>query len=142
MIDAVILKIIHTMDLESGTSLESIASVEADLNCSLPDDYRQFAILYNGAEGWIGSEGYLRLWSVESLVSENRFHEVNRRAPGLVLFGGDGGGSGYAFDYRDSMKMRYVIVPLIGISLEHAYPCGKSFVEFLSRVGNATELPE
>ena len=91
----------------------------------------------NGAEGSIG-QSYLVVWPADEIVELNQTYRVDDFAPGLVLFGGDGGNTGYAFDKR-SVSPRIVEVPLMGMDLNAAEYCGASFVEFLRHVGRATE---
>jgi len=86
----------------------------------------------NGGEGFIG-ENYLILWGVEELVQFNNEYEVQDYAPGLVLFGSDGGGEGYAFDTRKT-PTSIVQVPFIGMDLMYARPRADSFSEFITKL--------
>ena len=56
----------------------------------------------------------------------NREYEVEKYAPGILLFGSDGGGDGYGFDTR-SADMPIVCVPFIGMAHRYAKPVAKDF---------------
>jgi hypothetical protein len=68
-----------------------IAESEKQLPGKLPLEYVEFLKLTNGAEGFVG-RAYVMLWSVEELASMNHSYEVQDYAPGLLIFGSDGGG--------------------------------------------------
>ena len=56
--------------------------------------------------------------------------DVDKLAPGLLLFGSDGGGEAFAFDAR-RVPMRVVSVPFIGMALADAHELGSSFSAFI-----------
>lgn len=112
---------------------EKIAVAERSLGKSLPDDFRQFLYVTNGGEGSIG-ENYVMLWNTGELGEYNESYQVNVYASGLLLFGSDGGGEGYAFDTRTSPPP-VVTVPFVGMSLKYAKPVAPTFVAFLEKLG-------
>jgi hypothetical protein len=99
------------------------------LNHVLPHDYLQFMHEKNGGEGFVGSS-YLVLWKIEDLKQFNAEYEVAKYAPGLLLFGADGGGEGFAFDTRVSPPT-IVMVPQIGMELRYATPIAADFSGFI-----------
>lgn len=111
--------------LNAGATEEALRDAVASLAHSLPLDYMQFLREYNGGEGYVG-DNYLILWRVEELSIFNREYEVDQYAPGLLLFGSNGGGEGYGFDTR-SADMPVVRVPFIGMDLQYATPTADSF---------------
>jgi hypothetical protein len=115
-----------------GASEAVIKQAEADLDWTLPAEYREFLRQMNGGEGFFG-EDYLILWSADELAQFNREYEVENYAPGLVLFGSDGGGEGFAFDTRNS-PAPIVQVPFIGMELQYANPVSSHFEEFIAKV--------
>ena len=121
---------IESLGLLDGASSEAIAELEGKLSLQLPADYRAFMEGSNGAEGAIGEEGYLMLWAIEDIAELNDEYGVNEFAPGLVLFGSDGGDTGYAFDTRRS-PLEIASVPFIGMDLKEAKRCGSTFNAFL-----------
>ena len=89
----------------------------------------KFILTSNGGEGWVGENSYLSLWKIDEIVSLNEAYEVSEFAPGLILFGSDGGLNAYAFDSRNESNI--VEVPFIGMDLMEVKNCGRNFVEFL-----------
>ncbi|MCI0529109.1 MAG: SMI1/KNR4 family protein, partial [Nitrospira sp.] len=83
----------------------------------------------------VGTNSWLLLWPLEKLVPLNARYKVSEFAPGLVLFGSDGGGEGYAFDTRQP-TFPVVQVPLVGMSLKDTKVRGSSFSEFLRYLAN------
>ena len=110
-----------------------IALSERQLAVQFPGDYVEFLKHSNGGEEFIGESAYVILWSTANLAEMQRAYEVDTYAPGLLIFGSDGGGEAYGFDTR--VPNRPVIsVPFVGMSWELARPMGTSFAEFLSRL--------
>ena len=114
-----------------GASRQSLEKAGKALGIAFPDDYVEFMLESDGAEGPIGKSSYLALYPVGALVDNQRNYAVDELAPGLVLFGSDGGGTAYAFDKRSS-AVEIVEVPFIPLSLEEARPVGRSFESFLA----------
>jgi len=52
----------------------------------LPREYVEFLNVTNGAEGFIG-ENYVMLWRVQVLALMNQSYQVEKYAPGLLIFG-------------------------------------------------------
>lgn len=124
-----ILYLLGNTDHNEGATNALVDETQRAVEGALPVDYTDFIRVSNGAVGMIGKT-YLELWRLEDIVPLNRIAEVEHFAPGLVLFGSDGADTGYAFDTR-SRLIRIVSVPMVGLSLETAEPCGDSFLEFL-----------
>ncbi len=110
--------------------------VQAGLHTAFPEDYSEFMTESNGAEGNVGENSYLVLWPLEEIIPLNEAYAVKEFAPGLVLFGSDGGDTGYAFDTRGATPV-IVDVPFIGMSLEEARPRGRSLRELLAYLYSA-----
>ena len=120
-----------------GITDAAIAAIESKLGTQLPDEYLQFLKLMDGGEGFIGSVCYVMLWPGEQLIPMSEAYEVQKMAPGLLLFGSDGGGEAYGFDTRD--KWQIVQVPFIGMKWDVATTMGDSFSSFLSRLYQTTQ---
>lgn len=105
-------------------------AVESQLGVSLPLEYADFLKYSNGAEGTIGENSYLVLWRIEELVPLNKAYAVSEFAPGLLLFGSDGGGAGYAFDTRSGTPP-ILEISFIGMDLNDTKLRGRTFIEFL-----------
>jgi SMI1 / KNR4 family (SUKH-1) len=114
----------------------AIIQSEKQLGMKLPVEYVEFLKLTNGGEGLIGKNAYVMLWGVEELASMNQSYEVQKYAPGLLIFGSDGGGEAYGFDTR-TPQWPIVQVPFVGLAWNLARPMGKSFNIFLEHLHEA-----
>lgn len=129
-----ILALSHSLQHDGGATDVAVAECEKALQLKLPPDYVQFVNLANGGEGSVGPRAYVILWRVENLASTNQAYQVETNAPGLVLFGSDGGGEGFGFDTRTS-PWPVVRVPFIGMSWSLAERMGATFAEFVQELG-------
>jgi hypothetical protein len=114
-----------------------LEAAEKQFGKALPEDFKAFLLEHDGGEGFLG-EHYFVLWRVCELVPFNRDYEVADYAPGLIVFGSDGGGEGYGFDTR-AYPYPVVIVPFIGMSLEDSILVGDSFTDLLERMRTVTD---
>lgn len=129
MIEDKIKSIVSEMALNKGAGLESIRKTEKELNFVFPDDFEKFLLFSNGATGEIDGD-YLELWTVEEIPVSNSILEINKYAPGLVAFGGDGANELYAFDTRKTPST-IVQIPMIGMELDTVWECANTFEHFL-----------
>lgn len=102
-----------------------IAGLSDSLDIALPANFLNFLRQHNGGEGFIG-DNYIIFWKAEELVDFNREYEVERYAPGIFLFGSNGGGEGYGFDTQ-SPAMPIVRIPFVGMERRYATPVAKDF---------------
>ncbi|WP_242218875.1 SMI1/KNR4 family protein [Bacillus cereus group sp. BfR-BA-01380] len=110
-------KYINDLALQQPTSLENITLIESRLNISFPKDYVSFILESNGAEGAIGENGYIQLWAIDVLIQHNERYEVKEFAPGVTLFGSNGGNVAYGF-FEKSRETHIIEVPLMGMDKE------------------------
>lgn len=96
-----------------------------------PQDYVDFLCAMNGGAGFVGGDLYANIWRAEDLIHRNEEYQVSNFAPGIFLFGTDGGGEGFGFDFRQE-PFRVVQIPLIGMSLDVAWVIADSFTDFIS----------
>ncbi|KVO88110.1 cell wall assembly protein [Burkholderia ubonensis] len=122
-------KCISNSSWNEGASNQAVSDLVGQLDISLPDDYLTFLRKSDGGEGFLGRD-YLILWRAEDIVKFNREYEVDEYAPGLLIFGSNGGGEAYAFDTRVN-PMQVVQVPFIGMDLADAIPVAESFSSLL-----------
>jgi hypothetical protein len=101
-------------------------------------DYLDFISRHNGCDGPIGDEGYIRIWSLDNVIARTEQSGTAEFAPGLLLFGGDGGNEAFAFDRQDP-KWPIVMVPLVGMSRRDMRYVAATFTEFIRRFA-ANEL--
>ncbi|ESW94996.1 cell wall assembly protein [Mesorhizobium sp. LSJC268A00] len=85
---------------------------------TLPKDYADFVREHNGGEGFIG-DSYIIFFKAEELVDFNREYEVEKYAPGILLFASNGGGEAYGFDTHD-VEMPIVRIPFIFMERQSA----------------------
>lgn len=128
--NAEILELTRKLDRRPPASLEDLQMVQDALGIKFPQEYAEWMLSSNGGSGPIGENSYLLLWPLERIVSLNEAYQVSKFAPGLVLFGSDGGGEGYAFDTRQP-TLPIVQVPFVGMSLDAVRACGATFLDFL-----------
>jgi hypothetical protein len=116
---------LQAWEINAGASAQDIDRVNADFGGRLPEDYLRFIALYDGGEGPVGGN-FLVLFRIGELAQFNREYEVADYAPGLLLFGSNGGGEGFAFDTR-KVGWPIVQVPFIGLALDAALDVAPTF---------------
>lgn len=107
---------------------QSVEQVEAEAGFGFDPDYVSFLTETDGGEGHIGANSYVILWRVAELLEMNEAYEVAEYAPGLFLFGSDGGGEAYGFDRKSG---RVVSVPFVGMDPSLATEIASGFRGFL-----------
>lgn len=110
----------------------AIRRFETESGLCFPGDYVRFLQQMNGGEGFVGN-AYVILWRTEELLEMNKAYQVSDYAPGLFLFGSDGGGEAFAFDTRSPAKP-IVAVPFVGMDLSLARLVAQSFEGFLDEL--------
>ncbi|MEY8382256.1 SMI1/KNR4 family protein [Christensenellaceae bacterium 44-20] len=116
----------------SPATLEEINKLKNYLGINLPEDYFSFMMKNNGGEGWIEKK-YLILWPIEKLLFYNKAYQVYKYAPGLLIFGSNGGLEAFAFDTTVT-PVKIVSIPFIGLTPSEAIEYGVSFQEFITRI--------
>ncbi len=114
-------------------SQSAISTLEQAIGIRLPVEYRELLQLSNGLEGFVSDTHYLVLWPIEQVAELNDGYRVSEFAPGLLLFGSNGGDTGYGFDTRTE-ELPIVEVPFVGMSLEQAKQLGTTFAAFLAHL--------
>ena len=109
-----------------------VEGLSGSLRVALPSDYLAFLRQHNGGEGFIG-DNYIIFWKAEELADFNREYEVEKYAPGILLFGSSGGGEGYGFDTQ-SAAMPIVRIPFIGMERRYATPVAKDFPDLFAKL--------
>lgn len=93
------------MEFTTPATTEEINAAEKELGLEFPKSYVDFLLITNGAEGSIGEENYLVLWSVNEIVELNNEYAVKEFTPQLTYFGSDGGGTAYARILSGELKL-------------------------------------
>ncbi len=112
-------------------SEEAIAGAMAALGRDLPSDYLAFMRASNGGEGFV-NENYLRLWKIEDVCnwsSDYLQHTPFEGTNELLLFGGNGGGEAFGFDWTANGAI--VEGPTIGMERQYLLHCANTFTDFL-----------
>jgi hypothetical protein len=130
-------QILSRFNRNPGATSWAINQLKEDLGLQLPDDYISFLRDTNGGEGFIGPNAYIVLWRAEDLGPMNKAYQVNSYAPGLLLFGSDGGGEAFAFDVT-AEGMPIVGVPFVGMDRSAAKPLAINFHAFLDDLSRAS----
>lgn len=114
-----------------GALEEAIRDAEGRLGIRFPDDYRAFVAGQNGGEERFG-EVFLMLSAVETLAEINEAYDHLDRLPGFVIFGSDGGGELFGFDFRKDPP-KVVMVNTVSEGWQEANPQAPSFSDFIER---------
>ena len=122
-------------ELDPPASPEIVDGISSNSEIDFPEDYLNFLRHHNGGEGFIG-DNYVVLWKAEELCDFNQKYEVEKYAPGIFLFGSDGGGEGYGFD-TESMTMPIVQIPFIGMERRYAVSIADNFSDFFSKLAES-----
>ncbi len=117
------------LHMNKPVKIECLEKIETYFKVKLPSQYVDFMLTTNGAEGNVGDNSYLVLWSAEEIVELNKDYGVEEFAPGLLLFGSNGGMDAYAFDTRRD-NLPIIEVPFIGMGQEKAKDYGDTLFDF------------
>jgi len=120
-------------NMNPGVSAADISRFETATGLKLPGEYAEFLEASNGGEGFVGPNSYAIFWQLQELQRLNVEYETAEYAPGLFLFGSDGGGEAFAFDTR-TYPWLVVRVPFVGMDAKLARPMGDGFIAFLQRL--------
>jgi hypothetical protein len=118
-----------------------VRELQAQLPQVIPADYFGMFRLGNGGAGDVGGGDYAEFWSIDEIESNNQEYEVLQQAPGLILFGSNGGGEAFAFDTTQAVGT-IGIVPFIGMSIELYCPIADTFLAFLNEVASGLNYDE
>ena len=112
---------------------ELFADFVAEVGPIPHQDYLAFMREHNGCDGPVGREGNISIWRLEEVISATEGYDVAEFAPGLLLFGSDGGNEAYAFDRQDP-GWPIVSVPLVGLSRKEMKFVAPTFSEFIRQL--------
>ena len=112
--DNIIKNKMNNMDFTNPAKIDDINALEENL----------------GAEGAIGKENYLALWSVNEIVDLNVEYAVKEFTPQLTYFGSDGGEMAYAFDTSNE-NIAIVEIPFESIDIEDKTFIADDFYSFI-----------
>jgi hypothetical protein len=113
-----------------------VDGLSASLGVTLPKDYTDFLREHNGGEGFIG-DSYIIFFKAEELVDFNREYEVEKYAPGILLFASNGGGEAYGFDTYD-VDMPIVRIPFIFMERQSAETIARDLADLFATLEDLT----
>ena len=117
---------------------DDVERIEAFVGQRLADDFLQLLDVHDGAEGWVG-DSYVSLWPADEIVAHNKTLETHDYAPGLLLFGTDGGGEAYAIDFASDGHV--VSVPMVGLCRDLVIEVGANVLEWLADLQGTSRSP-
>jgi len=116
---------------------DDIRQFEVVSGMRLRQDYTVFLMKRNGGEGFVG-HSYATLWRLQELIERNKEYRVSVYAPGLFLFGSDGGDDAFAFDMR-TVEQPIVRIPFIPLTLKEVIPLADDFEGFIRKLSSSNE---
>lgn len=134
-----ILKIINgaeSWSKEPPATQAAIDECSKSLGLCFPEQYVEFLLATNGAEGFTPAEhkaGYFKLYPTDRLVERNQGLEVQNKHPGYLAIGSNGAGELFLINTQ-SDEQPVLMVPDIDDDMKHAWTVGKSFEDFLEGV--------
>lgn len=134
-LDSMLPEVTMRPSLPPKESDELIAEFIAEVGSMPHQDYLGFMRAHNGCDGPVGERGVISIWPLEEVISATESYSVEEFAPGLLLFAGDGGGTGYAFD-REDPRWPIVEVELVSMSRDEMKFVAATFAEFIRKLSN------
>jgi hypothetical protein len=125
-------------NLRIAASAAEIGELQRQFPAGISPDYFEFLLIGNGGHGVVGSGDYAMFWGSDEIASFNLEYETNSYAPGLILFGSNGGGEAFAF-HASQGALTVGIVPFVGLSLLEYRPMAQSFSEFLDLLSSGVD---
>jgi SMI1 / KNR4 family (SUKH-1) len=121
-------KLTEALSKKPGASESEIRAIEEGFRARLPVEYREFLQATNGAEGSVGANSYLVIWSTGEVVSLNESSPIGLDHPHLLLIGSNAATGKFAFDTR---TYPMVIVEVDDYDPGYFELRGGNFVEFV-----------
>lgn len=131
MVDDKLISKIKGMHINAPINIKKISKVEKTLEVNFPEDYKEFLLKCNGAEGKIGKYSYLDLWNIDQVLDMNSEESVKKYTPNFLYIGSDGSELIYAFDYKSVMGFSVVQMPFESTDIKDAQICALTFNEFV-----------
>ena len=124
---------INQMKLEKPLHAAEMDTLEKAFHFTLPEQYKEFLLLYNGGEGTVGEYGYIAILGSEELVSSNGADKINDYHPELFYFASDRGGMIYAFD-RSQTETPIVELPCDSMDQDDVEMVAENFKDFINYI--------
>lgn len=116
-----------------GSGVDGYRSYLAERGLELPAD---LAELLRSRDGGVANEDglYAHIWSSAELANLNTGYAVEEFAPGLVLFGSDGGDEAFALCKDAAGRTVVAVVPFIGMSTDAMTVVGPGLKDLLGHL--------
>jgi len=135
--DEKIKSILSELSLSAPASSSDLERLSHFFSKKIPEEYMDFLLISNGGEGFLGNN-YLILWKAEEIEKFNEEYESSQYAPGIILFGSNGGGEAFGFDANRENSI--IAIPFVGMDLEFSKIISRKFDEFLFVLKNDPEI--
>lgn len=102
------------------------------MKVAIPEEYKAFLAKHGSFEGFLSDgmqPGYVELWQLDEIASNNRDIEIAEHAPNYLAFAGNGGGEVLAFDTAGAVYL----LPLIGMAADTALKVADCFTDLASK---------
>lgn len=120
----------NEMEYNNPTPELEIEKIQKEYNVCFPNDYKNFMLETNGAEGPIGKEEYLAIFNIEEVIWYNTESPLKESFPELFFFASTRGGYVFAFNTR-STPMKIVKVDDDAINYEEIEDLADTFEKFI-----------
>jgi hypothetical protein len=88
-----------------AASETQIGEIERRFGVCLPDDYGRFLLTRGSMSEFLSSANcYLQIYPIGDVIPVNEAGEIERRFPGALVVGGDGGREMLAYDFRQGQS--------------------------------------
>lgn len=122
-------------DLRPPATPAAIGKMQKRLRFPLPEDYKAFLLLADGAAGTIGGSRLELCSGEDALYRTKLYQEQGILPPDVLLVGTDGAREAYLMDAGGPGKgLRYINLPLALLDFAELRHCGNSFTGFLKRL--------
>ena len=135
--DPKIRALLQDESMESPAPEEALAAlaeyVRVTFRTSLPDDYADFLRACDGYNGDVGGKDYVVLWPAARVPGDNEGYESQRRMPGYLMIGSNGGNAVFGLDLRDPGAVAYVETDFVPMGWDREFGRDASLLDFLLR---------
>ena len=121
----------------SPADKKALLRLRGSIRAPLPEEYLAFLSFSDGGEGPLGIEpGYIVVNSALEAAENAEAGTFAEFFPGFFVFGGNGAGEAFAFDFRENCNCRVVRFDMTNIDLdESVVTLADSFASLIPHIG-------
>jgi len=128
------MKIPETIKTNEPATEDIILNTASELGIILPEDLNNFYKKSNGAEGTLGTQGYIQIWPIDTLSERNKKMETTSNLPESIIFASNGGSFNYGYSAERGNEHYFMVDP---ISMkDDIFEGGKTLEELFARIGD------